>query len=250
MVAKKSELLPEDETVEAVYKKYKFLKQEVEHWQQERSSYWTNMINLTEEAPFLPLAELPSDAVIELWQKLNVAAKFIVSDSELREIWQKLENKQNAMDEAMATRLQMAISGVAQIASKLATEKNVIPARQHQNTAICPVCGEICMLAVITPPDGHRIMHCTMCGFEWKVKRIKCLHCGSEDEKQQMYLKNKNFPGIEMVACQLCGQYVKEVDARDLQVKDYLWEDIRTLPLNFAVERWLAENGVNKDKIH
>ena len=35
---------------------------------------------------------------------------------------------------------------------------------------------------------------------------------------------------------------MKEIDARQRKVKDYTWEDLRTITLNLATERWLSEN--------
>jgi len=260
MVAKKSKLvIPEVGAFDQAYQKYQQLKQEVDHWQQERGSYWLEMLSLAEKPPYLPILDLPSEAIIELWQRLNSVAKVEISDSDLREIWEQFSKGQdvNAMDEEMSTRFQMAISGVARLAGKMANEKKV-PAQGYGHSAsddpreciICPVCGEVSALAVLTPPNGNRIMHCTSCSFEWSVKRVGCLHCGSEDSKQQMFLSNEAYPGIAMAVCQLCGHSFKEIDARELRVQDYMWEDIRTLPLNFATELWLSEQAKKNNQIH
>ncbi|NLK52642.1 MAG: formate dehydrogenase accessory protein FdhE [Syntrophomonadaceae bacterium] len=254
MVTKKSELnITEDGNLKKAYQKYRILKQEVDHWQQERKSYWLGMLNLAEKPPYLPIMELPSEAIIELWQRLNDAAEVKISDSDLREIWKQISDNQEVMDEEMSTRFQMAISGVAQLASEMANEKKVPTQRlgdDPHECITCPVCGEVSTLAVLTPPNGQRMMHCTSCSFEWPVKRVGCLHCGSENAKKQMFLKNAAFPGIEMVVCQLCGHYFKEIDARELYVQDYMWEDIKSLPLNFATELWLSEQTKTNNQIH
>lgn len=255
MVAKKSKLVIAED-VEQAYQRYKLLKQEADHWQQERGSYWREKLSLAEKPPYLPLLDLPSEAVIELWQRLNSAAKVEISDSDLRKIWEQFRTSQAVVDGEMAARLQMAVSGVARLAGEMANEKGV-PAQGFGQTAsddyhdsiVCPVCGEVVALAVLTPPDGKRIMHCTSCSFEWSVKRVGCLRCGSEDAKQQMFLTNEAFPGIEMVVCQLCGHCFKEIDARQLSAQDYKWEDLRTLPLNFAAELWQAEQVKRNNQI-
>lgn len=241
----------EDGTIEQAYQNYKLLKEEVDIWQQERSSYWLKMFNMAEKPPYLPVLDLPSEAIIELWQRLNQAARVEISDSKLREMWQQFKESQEIMDEKMSARFQMAVRGVAHLASQMADEKKIPAQSYHDHGSItCPVCGEDSALAVLTPPNGKRTMHCTLCGFEWEVNRVGCLHCGSENAKQQIYLKNEAFPGIEMVVCQLCGQYFKEIDTRELYVQDYIWEDIRTLPLNFATELWLSEQAKKSDQIH
>ena len=251
MDSNKSKLvIHEDENMQQAYQKYELLKKEVEQWQQERGSYWSEMLSLAEKPPYLPIADLPLEAIIELWQRLNIAAKAEIADSALKELWEQFKNGQNTMDAEMGTRMQMAISGVAKLASKMIEEKGTHDSSYTaQGITVCPVCGEQSAMTAITPPDGKRMMQCTLCGFEWPVKRVGCLFCGSEDAKQQIYLQNEAYPGVEMVVCQTCGQYFKEIDARELVAKDYLWEDLRTLPLNFAAKLWLKEQ-VNNNNFH
>lgn len=252
MAAKKGRLdIIKDENVEQVRQKYQLLKQQVDQWRQERGAYWRKVLSLAAKPPYLPVRNLPAEAVIELWQRLNFDAEVEIADSALREIWEQFGKNQKAADlnAEMSTRMQMAASGVARLAGETAAEKRVT-ANKATKTATddanagmhCPVCGEVSTLAVLTPPDGKRVMHCTLCGFEWPIKRIGCLYCGSEDAKQQIYLQNEAYPGIEMAVCQICGQYCKEINARELTVHDYVWEDLRTLPLDYAAEHWIAKN--------
>ncbi len=184
---------------------------------------------------------------------MNCAAGVEIPDTELEEIWQKIRARQNVekvMDKEMSTRFQMAVCGVAQLAARMANDKGIAEEIFNHNSAVCPVCGEVTTLAMVTPPDGKRVMHCNTCGFEWTVKRVLCLHCGNEDAKQRTYLKNESYPGFEMVVCLLCGEYSKEIDTRELSVQDYMWEDLRTLPLNFATECWLAEQAKKNNQIN
>ena len=247
----------EDQSLEQAYQKYQLLKQEVELWQQERGAYWVEQFRLADNPPYLAISELPAQAVIELWQKLNQAAGVPVADPDLREIWERLKNGQNVneLDAEISARLQMAISGAAQLASEMVKEQK-LPTESSKSSDyppggfICPVCGEVPTLAVLTPPNGARVMHCLSCDFEWPVKRVGCLFCGSQDTKQQMFLKNEKFPGIEMAVCQLCGQYFKEIDAREKVATDYRWEDLRTLPLNFATELWFSEQAKKNNQMN
>jgi FdhE protein len=253
MAAKKSKTVVAEDVAKA-YKAYKLLKQEADRWQQERGSYWREQLSLAEKPPYLPLLDLPSEAVIELWQRLNSAARVEVSDSELRKIWEQFRASQTVGDGEMAARLQMALSGVARLACEMASERGVTIQGSGQTSSddsiVCPVCGEVVTLAILMPPNGKRIMHCTSCGFEWPVKRVGCLRCGSEDAKQQIFLANEAYPGIEMVVCQICGHSFKEIDARKLSAQDYKWEDLRTIPLNFAAEHWQAEQAKENRQLH
>lgn len=246
-------VVEENENMEQGYHRYQLLKKEVDTWQQERGSYWQNKLTLAEKAPYMPVFDLPSDAIIELWIRLNSAAKFEKSESDLREIWERFKSGQVEMDAEMLTRLQMAIGGVAQLASQLASQKEEFQETEaptnYLDTLTCPVCGENSTLAVLTVPNGRRMMHCNYCSFEWPVKRAGCLFCGSNDTKQQLFLNNEAYPGVEMVVCQICRQYFKEIDARKNAEPDYKWEDIRTLPLNFAAELWLSEEAKKNNKL-
>jgi FdhE protein len=248
-MAKKTSKLVSTPDVEHAYQKYRRLKQEVDAWQQERGSYWIANLRLNKKTPYLPIADLPQDAIIELWQRLNISAKVEITDSVLREMWEQLNLGKGTIDPDMATRLQLAVSGVAKLAGRIAREKGVLEQQfnprasenAEKGVVFCPVCGEISTLAVLTEPDGKRVMHCNTCNFEWPVQRTGCLFCGSEDSKQLIYLDNEEFPGVEMGVCQVCGQYFKEIDGRKISAGDYLWEDMRTLPLNYATERWIEE---------
>lgn len=257
-MAKKTSKLVTTPDVEHAYHKYKQLKQEVDVWRLERGSYWIANLSLNVKTPYLPIGDLPQDAIIELWQRLNISAKVEIAESTLWEMWEEFKLGNNTMDPEMATRLQMAVSGVARLASQTVKEKGVPEQKYNprasenpeQGVVSCPVCGEISTLAVLTEPDGKRVMHCTTCTFEWPVQRTGCLFCGSEDSKQLIYLDNEEFPGVEMGVCQVCGQYFKEIDGRKISAGDYLWEDMRTLPLNYATERWIEEQLIKNNQIN
>ncbi len=243
-------VVKEEGSIAKVHEKYLLLKQVVDDWQNERGSYWLSMLSLAEQPPYKPVLDLPSEAIIELWQRLNEAVQAGAPDSDLVDLWNQFRSGQSLADAEMLSCLQLAVSGVAKLASEMANEKIGAGSVDFFNAAVCPVCGERATLAFITPPGGQRIMFCNTCGYEWRVKRTGCLFCGSEDAKQQIYLKNEEFPGVEMVVCQVCGEYFKEIDTRQLAGQDYVWEDLRTLALNFAAEQWLAEKAKQDNKIH
>ncbi len=257
MDTKDSRFVNEQDVIEKAHKKYLALKEEVGKWQTECASRWLELIKLADSPPYLPVQELPAEAVTELWQRLNDSVGVKMEKARLEQIWQEFcarHDISELIDEEMSTRFQMAVRGVAQLAGQVAAEKRIATGLEDPgvppNTVVCPVCDEVASVAVVTPPNGKRIVHCSFCGFEWGVKRIRCLHCGSEDAKKQVYLKHEEFPGIEMVVCQICGRYFKEIDARELVVKDYVWEDLRSLPLNYASERWVAEQVEKETQTH
>ncbi len=237
----------EDKTVEQAYQKYKQLKQTVKEWQQEDNSYWLKDLKLADTPPYISVKNLPLAAVTQLWQRLNTFSNLNISTSKLEEIWKQVEKNEKVtdeIDEGVLLNLQLAINGVAGLAGQIVAEKNLLELEtgNHHNNAVCPVCGELSSIVVLKAPNGNRVVHCNTCNLEWPSKRIGCIYCNETEPKKQMYLKNDAFPGIEVVACKSCGNYFKEIDARELVVEDYIWEDLRTIPLNYATELWLKEH--------
>lgn len=244
--------ITEDMTMEHAYQTYSLLKQEVRCWQDERGNFWTERLIPAETPPYYPLVDLPEDAVLELWQRLNRVEGVVVSESDLREKWIEFKAVQPVTDTEMLSRLYIALSGVARLSRETAveTKKDAVnyQAEDHleevsHESRACLICGEDAALSVLTPPNGKRYMHCMLCGHEWPAKRVGCICCGSEEASEQIYLHTEEFPGVDMVVCQVCGQYFKEVDLRVLSVEDFVWEDVRTLPLNYAAEQWFAEHA-------
>ncbi|NMA69804.1 MAG: formate dehydrogenase accessory protein FdhE, partial [Desulfitobacterium sp.] len=98
-------------------------------------------------------------------------------------------------------------------------------------------------MTLLTPPVGKRYQRCLVCSYERPVNASGCACCGSMDAKKQTYLNSPEYPSIEVAICSDCDSYFKQVDLRNGMVEDLLWEDIRTLPLNYAAEKWLAEQA-------
>ena len=244
--------IAEDMTMERAYKTYSLLKNEVRSWQDERGYFWTERLRPAKTPPYYPLVDLPEEAVLELWQRLNRVEGVVVSESDLRKKWIEFKAVRPVTDTEMLSRLYIALSGLARLSRKTIVEPKKVAdnyqAEDHLGeisceSKACLICGEDAALSVLTSPNGKRHMHCMLCGHEWPAKRVGCICCGSEEASEQIYLHSEEFPGVEMVVCQVCGQYFKEVDLRVLSVEDFVWEDVRTLSLNYAAEQWFAEHA-------
>lgn len=240
-----------DMTMDHAYQTYSQLKKEVKSWQDERGNFWWERLVPTETPPYYPLVDLPEEAVIELWQRLNRVEGIVASESDLRKKWNEFKAV-SVKDTEILSRLYIALSGVAQLSREtIAEPKRVVVTNQAEDhpekvlyeSRACPICGEEAVLSVLAPPNGKRYLHCMLCGHEWLAKRIGCICCGSEAANEQIYLHSEEFPGVDMVVCQACGQYFKEFNLRVLSVEDFVWEDLRTLPLNYAAEQWFAEHA-------
>lgn len=242
----------EDKTMEQAHQIYGLLNEEVRSWHDERGSFWMERLSPADTPPYYPLVDLPEEAILELWQRLNQVAGAFLSEAGLRKRWSEFKAVQSLDDMEMLSRLYIALSAIAQLSRKTITaEKSVMVNNQTEDQPeeatyhgrACLICGESTPLSVLAPSNGKRYLHCMVCGHEWPVERVGCIRCGSEEAAKQVYLHTEEFPGVDVVACKACGEYFKEVDLRVLSVQDYIWEDLRTLPLNYAAEQWLAEHA-------
>ena len=234
-----------DTTMEQAYQTYSLLNEEVRRWQDERGSFWMEELSPAETPPYYPLVDFPEMVVLELWKRLNRVIGVLVSESVLRETWNEFKAGRSVSDPELLSCLQIALSGIAHLSRVNAPLQDSDEAESTE----CPICGEGAAFSVLTPQNGKRCLHCTLCGHEWPTTRVGCIRCGREEASEQNYLNSGEFPGIEVVACEACGQYFKELDLRLLSVADYLWEDVRTLPLNYAAEQWLAEHAKVSGKV-
>ena len=238
-----------DTTMEQAYQTYSLLNQEVRRWQGERGSHWMEELRPAQTPPYYPLVDFPEMVVLELWKRLNRVIGVLVSELVLGETWNEFKAGQPVSDPELLSCLQIALSGIAHLsrARLMETKKDMFSAPLQDSDQVqsegCPICGEGAAFSVLTRPNGKRCLHCTLCGHEWPTTRVGCIRCGREEASDQNYLNSGEFPGIEVVTCDACGQYFKEFDLRLLSVADYIWEDVRTLPLNYAAEQWLAEHA-------
>lgn len=241
-----------DDTLGEAFQTYTLLKEEIKEWREERGAFWMEKLTPADIPPYFPLGNLPETAIFELWSRLNRVMEEDISESVLRETWQNLKAGRPVADVGLLSTLQLALSGIAQLArltivpaykdnSESPKQLDPVGIHAYEGTS-CPVCGEKATLSVLTPPQGKRFLHCSLCGQEWPMIRIGCIRCGREEAAEQNYLHTKDYPGIDLVTCEACGQYFKEFDLRQLTVVDLVWEDVRTLPLNYAGELWLSEH--------
>lgn len=234
-----------DKTMEQAYQTYSQLNEEVKRWQDERGSFWMKELSPAETPPYYPLVDFPEIVVFELWQRLSQVKGVVVSEEVLGDTWKLFIAGQPLTDPELLSSLQITLSGIAHLLRANAPS----PQSEAAERSACPICGEDASFSVLTSPYGKRYLHCALCGHEWPTKRVGCIQCGNEEATQQTYLNSGEFLGVEVVACEACGQYFKEFDLRTRPVKDFVWEDVRTLPLNYAAEQWLAEKAKVSGKV-
>lgn len=225
-----------------------------ETWQEEnatRLNTWKQgiAVNEAKARSVFTLEQLPEDAVLDLWDKLNAVGEAQIACEAMQEMLSEYKAEGKILDQVQLTRLYFALSGVARLARAQLETERLADVGQDGEQSTCPVCGEATRLALLAPPVGKRYRFCRTCGHQWATKRVGCILCGSEQASEQNYLHSEEYPGVEIVVCQNCRDYFKEFDLRQQAFEDYVWEDMRTLPLNFAAEQWLAEAAKTSGKL-
>ncbi|MBP1759454.1 MAG: formate dehydrogenase accessory protein FdhE [Firmicutes bacterium] len=238
-----------DSEMLALQEAYQKLQAIIVQWQRERGEYWVEGIVPNTSLPYFLPESLPVKVVLEVMGRLLEGKVHHESAEDLRSLWNRFLLGQNIENVELLSLFNLALNGILELARKQ-LPADLRQAAENEEVHLCPICGQEPGLALLTPPNGKRYLHCTRCGHDWPSKRIGCIHCGSEEASEQTYLKNENFPGIEIIVCQACGGDIKELDLRIRTVEDFVWEDIRTLPLNYAAEKWLNEEAQKKEALH
>lgn len=76
----------------------------------------------------------------------------------------------------------------------------------------CPCCGSAPGLALITPPDGRRVLCCGTCAARWDEARLACPGCG--DTSALVTLRDPARVRTWLEACDTCRGAVTTVDLR------------------------------------
>lgn len=239
---KDNQTLKLQETLDNAYETYTALQTIVQSWQGKRASHWKGSLTPAPTLPLYSVTDLPQEAVRELFEELLGKTAGEMKTLNFSEMWNSFLAGEAGEPEYLS-RLQMAIKGVIEVA-RLSLTKEKLSELKPLEQDVCPVCGDEVHLTLLVPPVGKRYLHCSTCGYEWPVKRIGCIHCGSDDSSHLNYLKSEEYPGVEIVTCGGCGQTFKEIDLRESNTSDLVWEDIRTLPLDSASQQWLADKSL------
>ena len=115
-----------------------------------------------------------------------------------------------------------------------------LPGATGVSEGVCPICGSAPGLAVLEAEDGHRVLHCGLCGWSWRFARLACARCGCGDQAklQRLSVDGEDARWIEV--CQGCRGYLKTIDRRRLTDPAglvVLVEEVATLYLDLLAER-------------
>ncbi len=101
----------------------------------------------------------------------------------------------------------------------------------------CPICGSEPILSLLKGQHGLRHLLCSRCGCDWKVDRVSCCVCGSQDAGSLQYFQSEGDAAHRIDSCDRCHHYIKTIDCRILEAPDPLLEDLATLHLDIVANR-------------
>jgi FdhE protein len=101
----------------------------------------------------------------------------------------------------------------------------------------CPVCGALPYLALLKGEGGKRYLLCSYCGYEWRIDRLLCPFCGNKEQPSLNYFYAEGEETYRMDTCDQCHQYIKTIDARNIEIIDLVLEDLATLHLDILASQ-------------
>lgn len=149
----------------------------------------------------------------------------------------------------------------------LATNKLELPKSQAaafgriDNTSVCPCCGSPAVDSVVrmdTEVAGRRYLHCSLCGSEWHMVRVKCTHCEStkglvfeslvaaEAEINEEEGQSITRAVVQAESCKECNHYLKILHADRDPMVEPVADDLASVTLDMLVsQEGQQRSGVN-----
>lgn len=133
--------------------------------------------------------------------------------------------------------------------------------RTDDETA-CPCCGSRPTASITRSAGeslGQRYLHCSLCGMQWHMVRIKCPHCLSgkslsyhsldsadQHDDQEAAASRAALASVQAEACDDCGHYLKMVHTDRDPFVDPVADDLASLTLDLLVsDTGKQRSGVN-----
>ena len=118
----------------------------------------------------------------------------------------------------------------------------------RQGLGRCPLCRAWAQVSVLRP-EGYgaaRSLMCSLCGHEWRFKRVRCPACGEEAFERLVVHRAQEVPHVRIGACESCMTYLKEVDLTQDGLAVPLVDEIATVSLDLvATERGYRKLELN-----
>lgn len=226
--------------------------------------------------PLLPAIDWPRDPA---WRQVvrymssalsselpGKAADVLANLAQADEVF--LEQQADALVHGLSTGLDLATAPVVGAALQVYWTHMLLATRDlHQgqgqpygridDETVCPCCGSRPTASVTRSAGeslGQRYLHCSLCGLQWHMVRIKCPHCLSG--KSLAYQSLTASAGdsesaaatakVQAETCDDCGTYLKIVHTDRDPFVDPVADDVASVTLDLLVaETGKERHGVN-----
>ncbi len=119
------------------------------------------------------------------------------------------------LEQALKPYLQWLAHSLSRNMEKIAWEKGY-----------CPICGAYPDTSYLRKGEveqeflmahgGQRWLHCSICSYEWQLRRICCPYCGNKDADSLEFLAAKETPHERLYVCHKCNKYLTCLDTSEL----------------------------------
>jgi FdhE protein len=113
------------------------------------------------------------------------------------------------------------------------------------NRPHCGVCGGLPAMAALVGEEGRRYGLCSFCGTLYRLPRVGCPFCGTENPDDLRYFYGEDEDLYRVQVCDRCSGYLKVLDTRKGGLVEALAvEDILTAHLDLIAEEQGYERKV------
>ncbi len=226
--------------------------------------------------PLIPAADWPRDpawrqVVRDMSRALSQevsgkAADVLANLADADEVF--LERQADALLHGLVTGLDLATAPVVGAALQVYWTHMLLATRDlHQgqgqpfgridDETVCPCCGSRPTASVTRSAGeslGQRYLHCSLCGLQWHMVRIKCPHCLSGKSLAYQSLTGSSGDAdsaaatakVQAETCDDCGTYLKIVHTDRDPFVDPVADDVASVTLDLLVaETGKERHGVN-----
>jgi FdhE protein len=226
--------------------------------------------------PLIPAADWPRDpawrqVVRDMSRALSQevsgkAADVLANLADADEVF--LERQADALLHGLVTGLDLATAPVVGAALQVYWTHMLLATRNfHQgqgqpfgridDETVCPCCGSRPTASVTRSAGeslGQRYLHCSLCGQQWHMVRIKCPHCLSGKSLAYQSLTGTSGDSdsaaatakVQAETCDDCGTYLKIVHTDRDPFVDPVADDVASVTLDLLVaETGKERHGVN-----
>lgn len=134
----------------------------------------------------------------------------------------------------------------------LVTRRALGSGRPSDEHTRCPHCGGRPQLSIMQRADealadgGGRTLLCANCLTPWRFNRMKCAHCGEEDERRLKYFHAPEYDHLRVDACDVCHRYSKAVDLTRFGLAAPLVDEAA----GAALDLWARDHGYEKIELN